>query len=159
MKKILTLLVAIFAFVALSQAQNGAFSVNGGYSWSYGLIGAEYQIGHIGIGAGWMPTTYPGSGDPLNSFSGVFTWYGGDYDESSYYTSIAYASNGYRSQNSYNGGAWTDNYSTGMGIWMVGYKAQWLSGFGLYGGCGVGWCAEATVFNYEFGARWTFGMY
>ena len=154
MKKILTLLVAIFAFAMLSQAQS-AFTINGGYSWSYGVVGAEYQLGHIGIGGGWMPTTMPGSGEKLNSFSGVVTWYGGDWWESCYYTSLAFASNGYRAQIDY-GSGWTDDYTAPMGIWRFGYKAQY-GNRGMYGGCGVGWCSEASVFNWELGVKYSFG--
>ena len=155
MKKFFTLLVAIFAFATLTQAQS-AFNINGGYSWSYGVIGAVYQLGHIGIGGGWMPTSMPGSGEKLNSFSGVITWYGGEWWESCYYTSLAFASAGYRSQVSYNSGAWTDDVVQGMGIWMFGYKAQY-GNLGMFGGCGVGWCSEATVFNWELGVKYSFG--
>ena len=156
MKRILTLLVAILAFATFAQAQS-AFTLNAGYSWSKGLVGAEYQLGHIGIGAGYMPTSMPGSGESLNSFSGVITWYSGDWDESSYYTSLGFASAGYRSQVNYNSSGWTDDVVQGMGIWMVGYRAKWYSGLGLYGGCGVGWCSEATVFNWEIGLEFSFG--
>jgi hypothetical protein len=154
MKRILTLLVAIFAFTTFGIAQS-AFTINGGYSWSYGLVGAEYQLGRIGVGAGWMPTSYPGSGDKLNSFSGVVTWYGAEWWESCYYTSLAFASKGYRREVDY-GSGWTDNYTTPMGIWILGYKAQY-GAVGLYGGGGVGFCSEITVFAWEVGIKVSFG--
>ena len=157
MKKILTLLVAMFAFATLSFSQ-GAFTVQGGYSWTMGMIGGEYQLGHGAVGAGWMPTTMPGSGESLNSFSAYFAWTGYDYDESGYYISLGFASAGYRAQTSYNGGAWTDGVVAPMGIVNFGYKLQWYSGLNLKGEVGYGWCEYAGVFTYGITAGWTFGM-
>jgi len=157
MKKILTLLFAIFAFTALSYGQS-AFTVQGGYSWTMGMVGAEYQIGHAAVGAGYMPTSMPGSGESLSSYSAYFAWTGYDYDESGYYISLGFASAGYRYQASYNGGAWTDGVVLPMGIVNIGYKLQWYSGLNIKGEVGYGWCSEAGVFTWGLTAGWTFGI-
>ena len=91
MKKILTLLIAIFAITAMSFGQ-GAFTLQGGYSWTMGMVGGEYQIGHNAVGAGYMAATMPGSGDDVNSFSAYYAWTGYEYDESGYYISLGFAS-------------------------------------------------------------------
>jgi len=157
MKRILTLLIAMFAFATLSFSQ-GAFTVQGGYSWTMGMFGAEYQLGHFAIGSGWMPTSMPGSGEKLNSFSAYGAWTGYDYDESGYYISLGFASAGYRSQMSYNGGSWQDDVISPMGIANFGYKLQWYSGLNLKGEVGYGWCQYAGVFAWGVTVGWTFGM-
>lgn len=157
MKKILTLLVAMFAFVTLSYSQ-GAFTLQGGYSWTMGMVGAEYQLGHVAVGAGYMPTSMPGSGESLNSFSAYLAWTGYDYDESGYYISLGFASAGYRSQVNYNSSGWTDDIVSPMGIANIGYKLQFYSGFNIKGEVGYGWCEYASVFTWGATVGWTFGM-
>lgn len=151
------LFVAIFAFATLSFSQSGAFGIQGGYSWLNGVVGAQYQMGHLAIGAGYYPAKMPGSGESVSSFSGVFTWYGGDWDESCYYASIGVASAGYRSQIDY-GYGWTDDVVKPMTILMGGLKyaskySDWYSKVGA----GVGWCSEATVFTWELTIGYQFG--
>lgn len=157
MKRILTLLVAIFAIMTLSYGQ-GAFTVQGGYSWTMGMVGGEYQIGNNAIGAGWMPTTMPGSGESVNSFSAYYAWSTYEYDESGYYISLGYVSDGYRSEMNY-GSGYQDGFTAPMGVVNLGYKAQWFSGFNLKGEVGYGWCEYAGVWTYGLTAGWTFGMY
>lgn len=157
MKKIVLLLSLVFTLSIASFAQQ-AFTVQGGYSWTMGMIGAEYQLGHSAIGAGIMPTTMPGSGESLTSFSAYYMWTGYEYDESGYYLSLGFASAGYRSQINYNNTGWTDGTVAPMGIVNLGYKAQWYSGLNLRGEVGFGWCEYAKVFTYGLTAGWTFGI-
>jgi len=157
MKKLLLSFIALFAIATLSFSQS-AFTVQGGYSWTMGMIGAEYQLGQSAIGTGWMPTTMPGSGESLNSFSAYYAWTGYEYDESGYYLSLGFASAGYRSQVNYNSGGWTDDVVAPMGIVNLGYKAQWYSGLNLKGEVGFGWCEHAKVFTYGLTVGWTLGM-
>ena len=74
----------------------------------------------------------PGSGERVSSFSAAITWYGKDNEfldnhsgalGACYYASLGVASAGYRSQNSYNGGAWTDDVVEPMTIVMGGVKS------------------------------------
>jgi len=159
MKKILMLFVAIFTFATLSFSQtSGSFGIQGGYSWIDGVAGAQLQMGHFAINAGYFPATMPGSGDPIPSFSGALTYYTGNWDESSYYAKIGVASAGYRYQESWNGGAWGGNVVKPMTIFMAGVKyvgkySNWYS----KGGVGLGWCSEATVFTWELCLGYQFG--
>ena len=158
MKKILTLIVAIFAFATFGHAQDAAFTVQGGYSWTMGMVGVEYQYNYLAVGAGVMPTTMPGSGDPLTSFSAYAAWTNYKPDESGLYASIGFASNGYRAETSYNGGSWGSDVTSPMGIVNLGYKVQWYSGLNIKGEVGFGWCEYAKVFTYGLTAGWTFGI-
>lgn len=157
MKKILTLLVVIFAFTTLSFSQS-AFTVQGGYSWLNGVVGAEYQMGHIAISAGYYPAKMPGSGDPIASFSGAVTWYDGLWSESGYYASIGFASAGYRHETSYNGGAWGSDIVSPMTIGMIGYKYGSYTGYNMKLGFGYGWCDQASTFTWELTIGYSFGM-
>lgn len=157
MKKILLTFIAIFAITIFSYGQ-GAFTVQGGYSWTMGMAGIEYQIGHSAIGGGWMSTTMPGSGESLNSFSAYYAWTGYKYNQSGYYLSLGFASAGYRSQMNYNYSGWTDDVVEAMGIVNIGYKIQFYSGLNIKGEVGLGWCEHAKVFTYGLTAGWTFGM-
>jgi len=157
MRKLLVLFSLIFALSISSFAQQ-AFTVQGGYSWTMGMVGAEYQYGHLAIGAGYMPTSMPGSGESLSSFSAYGAWTGYDYDESGYYLSLGFASAGYRSQMNYGGSGWTDDVVSPMGIVNLGYKLQWYSGLNLKGEVGYGWCEYAGVFTWGVTAGWTFGL-
>ena len=156
MKKILILIVALFSITAMSYSQYNSFTVQGGYSWLNGVVGAELQLGHVGLSGGYMPTKMPGSGERLSSFSGAFTWYGDVMDESCYYTSIGIASAGYRSEVSYNGGSYENGIVKPMGIWMLGYKYAGGTGWSSKIGGGVGWCSEATVFTFEITLAYSF---
>ena len=157
MKKLILLFSLIFALSISTFAQQ-AFTVQGGYSWTMGMVGAEYQINHIAVGAGYMSTTMPGSGDPLSSFSAYFALTGYEWDESGFYASLGFASKGYRYQASYNGGSWTDDIVSPMGIVNLGYKLQWYSGLNLKGEVGYGWCQYAGVVTYGLTVGWSFGL-
>lgn len=156
MKKILFTLIVLLTITISGFAQS-ALTVQGGYSWSNGLIGAEFQMGRLAVSAGYFPTKMPGSGESLSSFSGNFLLYGGDWDESSYYASIGVASAGYRSQNSYNGGAWTDDVVSPMTIVMVGYKGA-IGNLNSKIGFGYGWCDYGNSWTWELTLGWAIPM-
>jgi len=146
MKKIFVLLTLMFALSISTFAQESAFNLQAGYSWSEGAVSAGYQFGDFEVKGGWMPAKMPGSGDVVNGFVGTVIW-GPAWDESGYYISYAFNSVGYRSQMSYNGGSWTDNYVEGMSILSLGYKAG--SDF-MYvkADVGYGWSASASGMSY-----------
>jgi len=142
MKKILTLLFAILTFTTVSQAQEQAFTVQGGYSWSMGMGGVAYQFNHLEIGAGIMPN----SGAQITSYSTYLALTKYKPDESGLYTSIGFASQGY-------------HFTAPMGIVNLGYKIQSrYSGLNFKGEVGYGWCEYAKVFTYGITAGWTFGI-
>jgi len=88
-----------------------------------------------------MPAKMPGDG---SSVSGV-VWnikLGPEWDESGYYLSYALNTVGYRSQMSYNGGSWQDNYVEAMNIFSLGYKVGTYSGMYLAADVGYGWSAS-----------------
>ena len=157
MKKIVLLLSLMFALSIGTFAQ-GAFTVQGGYSWTMGMVGGEYQYNHFAVGAGYLPTSMPGSGEAVSSFSAYFALTGYDYDESGFYASLGFASAGYRYQASYNGGYWTDDIVSPMVIANLGYKLQWYSGLNLKGEVGYGWCEYAGTVTYGLTVGWTFGL-
>jgi hypothetical protein len=144
MKKIL-LTISILILLSIGvQAQNPtALYARGGYSWFTGVVGAEMQIGKIGIGGGWMPTKRPLSGERENAFGIDGTLYSGNYDENSLYFSVAYIVSGYRHELS-NG----DYYSEGMFGIMGGYKIA-SEVLDLKMGIGAGFHSEQTVFTFE----------
>lgn len=135
------------------------FSAWAGYSWtSTGVLGAELQLGFIGISAGWTPTSYPGSGENTSSFSSSISIQGktNDYmnnhngaEGACFYGSFGVASKGYRRQNDY-GSGWGDNYSAPMMIVMGGVKS-YANKWGFKVGAGYGWCDEASSFAWEIG--------
>lgn len=159
MKKLLVLITFILAFSVFAHSQSMGFTVQGGYSWLNGLVGAEYQVGSIALSGGWFPTKMPGSDERISSFSGALTFYGGKWTRSSYYISGGVASAGYRSEVSYNGGAWTDRVVEPMYIVMLGYKGTFENVHCKFG-LGYGWCDYAGVATWELTLGWTlFGDY
>ena len=149
MKKLL--LVAIMSVVMISisittKAQTPmSFSVHGGYSWSIGVLGAEAQFGNIGLAGGWMPSKMPMSGERIHSYSGAVTYYTAKASEegTSYYISGAYASQGFRYEDS-----WGGAYTSPMTIITGGVKYQY-GGVWSRVGVGYGWCDEAGAFAFE----------
>lgn len=123
-----------------------SFSLHGGYSWSIGVLGAEAQFGNIGIAGGWMPTKMPMSGERIHSFSGVITYYtakAGEYG-SSYYVSLAEASQGFRYEDS-----WGGEFTSPMTIATIGMKYD-AGGVWSRAGVGYGWCPDGNAFTFEF---------
>ena len=159
MKKFLVLLslMLTMSITAFSQTD---FSVWGGYSWLNGVVGAEAQFGNVGFSAGYFPTKMPGSGESISSFSAAVTYYlrNNEYLDSHsgtegacWYGSFGVASAGYRSEVSYNGGAWTNDYIEPVYIGMVGVKSYYQKWqFKL--GCGYGFYGSGSnVFTWEIG--------
>jgi len=158
MKKIVLLLSLIFA-LSISAFSQTDLSVWGGYSWLNGVVGAEVQYGNFGVSAGYFPAKMPGSGDPISSFSAAVTWYGKNNDYlnnhsgalgACYYGSFGFASAGYRSQISYNGGAYGSDVVEPMLIGMLGVKS-YVNKWQFKLGAGYGWCDYAGVFTWEIG--------
>ena len=148
MKKVITLLIAIFAFVTLSFAQKSSITVQTGYSLSTGLVGVEYQFGKVGVAAGWMPLRIPESHEIISSFSAAITAYNCSWNESGWYASAAFASAAYRSE----------DIVSPIIILTGGYKHQISSGLSIKGGIGYGWCEYAAFPSLEISGRWTFGL-
>jgi hypothetical protein len=145
MKKFFLTLVALFAITLFSYGQS-AVNLQAGYSWSEGVISAGYQYGNWEVKGGWMPAKMPGSGDAVNGFVATVVL-GPEWDESGYYFSYSFNSVGYRSQMSYGGGNWTDNYVEGMNILSVGYKVGTYSLY-LKADIGYGWSASGKGMSY-----------
>lgn len=155
MKKLfISLVMALGLLFAVNTQANaqGAALFQAGYSWSEGVIAAGYQYGTLSTTIGYMPAKMPGSGDVVSGVVWNIKW-GPEWDQSGYYISYAFNSVGYRSQMSYNGGAWTDNYVEGMNIISLGYKVGSYS-FYLAADVGYGWSGSGS------GASWgiTFGV-
>ena len=119
MKKIIITL-ALFLLTLTLSAQSKIY-VHGGYSWSLGLIGTEWQIKQIGLSAGFMPPIMPIIDETSGSFSGAFTFYTSQYIES-YYASLAYATASFRPTT----------------ILMIGYQ-EVMDNTKFKGGIGYGW--------------------
>lgn len=157
MKKILILLIAIFAFTFLLFAQKSSITVQTGYSISTGLIGIEYQFGKIGVTAGWMSLRMPESHKFISSFSAAITAYDCDWNESGWYASGAFASTAYRSEIDVYG-VWVEDVVSPMMILSLGYKQYLKSRLSLKGGIGYGWCKYDAFLTLEISARWTFRL-
>jgi len=142
MKKLFRLFM-VLVFVGLlsqqSQAQDGAVYVNGGYSWSKGVIGAEWKSGHWGLALGYMPTKMPMSGNPVASVSAAVSIYSipqGDIDMFGWYGTLAAASAGYRMENSY-GQSQVETMTILTGGLMMDIDLFYFSfgaGYGFYAG-------------------------
>ena len=158
MKKILLSLAIVFAllFANVETQAQVTGTVQGGYSWLNGMIGAELQFANLGVSGGYYPARMPGSGDPISSFSAAATWYGKPYEDC-LYGSIGIASAGYRYEVSYNSGPYGDAVVLPMTIGMIGYKAHWNDWRFKLGG-GYGWCSEAGVFTWEILIGYSFGQ-
>jgi hypothetical protein len=154
MKKMFLSLIMVFAFMfAINQETNAqtpiSLGINTGYSWLSGVIGGEFQVGHFILGAGYWPAKMPGSGETVGSIGWFLEYSDALWDESGYYVNFGMASNGYRSQYSYNNGPYGSDYTNSMMIVNVGYKYGSWNGWNMKAGCGYGWCEEAGVFNFE----------
>jgi len=144
MKKLFTLLIAIFAFTIFSFAQKSAFTVQTGYSKSTGLVSAEYQFGKLAVTAGWMPITQKS----ISSYSATITAYTEKWNQSAWYASGGFASSMYRSE----------DILEPMLFLNVGYRKYIWSGFSVKGGVGYGWCKYNHYPTLELTARWSFGI-
>lgn len=148
-KSLLTFFAAIMILFAANietKAQN-ALLVQGGYSWSEGVVAVGYQYGGLSSTLGFMPAKMPGSGDPVSGLVWNIKW-GPEWDESGYYLSYAFNSVGYRSQMNY-GSGWTGNYVEGMNIISLGYKVGTYSMY-LAADVGYGWSASGSGTSWGF---------
>ena len=159
MKKILVLLLLTVALMLPStlNAQTPiTLSGQAGYSWLSGVVGGELQFGHIGLGAGWMPTSMPYSGDPVNSTGIYGTWYTLPAGQPGYsgYLSAGVATAGYQEE-TYTSSGYYDGFTSPMTIIMVGTK--WQNDTGWFGKCGIGygWCDYAEAFTFEITVGFT----
>lgn len=131
-------------------------SVWGGYSWINGIIGVEAQYGHFGIGAGYLPTKIPNTGDHEPSWCGSVTYYTKSNNKkfspalsTSFYGSIGVSSAAYR------------NYDIildkeeviVMTYGVLGIKLD-KSRFSLKSGVGYGWCKEDNTITFEIGIQY-----
>jgi len=157
MKKIFVLLMLLLGLSIGTFAQTQAFTVQGGYSWTMGMVGAEYQYNYLAVGAGVMPSTMPYSNDPITSFSAYLAWTNYMPDESGLYASIGFASQGYRYEE-YNSSSIYDSFTAPMGIMNLGYKLQFYSGLNFKGEVGYGFGEYSKVFTWGLTAGWTFGI-
>lgn len=154
MKKVLLMLVLTIALM-LPSTLNAQIPVTvsgqAGYSWLSGVVGGEAQFGHIAVGAGWMPTSMPYSGDPVNSAGIYGTWYSLPAGEVGYsgYFSGGVATAGYQEETY---GSYYDGFTAPVTILMCGLK--WQGPRGWFSKCGVGygwneyaeaWTGEITV--------------
>jgi hypothetical protein len=147
MKKLVVLIIALFAFITLSSAQKNAFSVQSGYSYSTGLIGAEYQYKKFAIGAGIMPFRNDVQ-EIKPSYSAVVTYYSRYWNQNSWYVSGAFASGRHN-------GDYPDNP---MFIFSVGGKEQIWSGLSIKGGFGYAFTQDDAFPVFELGLHWSFGI-
>ena len=120
-----------------------ALSAQGGYSWINGVVGGDLQVGNFGIGAGWMPTKMPLSGEKISSAGFQVSLYSSKYNEFGYYISLGSASNGYRYQDSQGG-----EQTSPMTIVMVGCKSGTDDIYFKLGG-GYGWCDQGNAWTFE----------
>ena len=159
MKKLLLSIVLaigmLFAINVETQAQS-AVGIQGGYDWLEGNVALAAQSGHWGATVGPFFTKMPGSGESVTGFCWSINWNAGLYYESGLYTSIGMNSAGYRSEISYNGGAYTDGVVEPMWIWMLGYRYG-SDNLYLKGGAGYGWNEHAGSVAYGISVGWMFG--
>jgi hypothetical protein len=142
-KTFLFLLVIFITTLTFAQPNTAAFNIQGGYSWTNGVIGAELQAGYFAVSAGYFPTKMPVSGEAAPSFSSNFLLYTGKWNENSFYASIGVASAGYRN----------DDIISPMTIAMVGYKIT-LQNLNMKLGGGYGWCSYDKSLKLELTLGW-----
>jgi len=99
MKKIIILLFTLV--LSISAFSQTSINVWGGYSWLNGIIGAEVQLEHFGISAGYYPAKMPDTKENIPSFSAAVTYYTKSNKllkskDMCYYGSLGMASAGYR---------------------------------------------------------------
>ena len=144
----------LLSITAISQTNINAW---GGYSWINGIVGLEAQYGQFGIGAGYMPTKMPNTGENIPSWGGSVTYYlnnksfhqYNDMFDGYYYGSIGVASAAYRYQNTL-----SEDVIVPLTYGMLGVKGCWNN---LYfkAGIGYGWCKEYSTFTFEVGIGYT----
>lgn len=126
-----------------------AFTVQGGYSWLNGVVGAEIQLYKIGFSGGYFPAKMPLTNDPISSFSFGISYYPRAFDDG-IYLSWGLAGAGYRYETT-NG----DSDVKPMNIVMAGYRF-WAGSLSMKGGAGYGWCSESNTFTGELTLGYSF---
>jgi len=139
MKKFLLLFLILALSITIQAQISRTFGIQTGYSRLNGIVGIEYQMGHIGIGAGYYPTQIIGGTRP--AFSGSLTTYNKNWNKTCLYSSIGVSSEGFA------------NGHEPISILMAGAKFTFNSNWYLKTGAGVGWSTETTKFTGEI----TFG--
>ncbi|MFW6246773.1 MAG: hypothetical protein ACOC22_01160 [bacterium] len=146
MKRLFGLLTVLLLVVLFSHQSKGqAIYLNGGYSWTKGVVGVEYKSGYWGFGLGYMPTKMPMSGNSVTSVSAAITFYTveqGDFDNG-WYATLASTSAGYRMEDSFG-----ESVVKPMTIVTVGYLFD-IDNFYLTGGGGFGIYSGGTTPTYE----------
>jgi len=142
MKKILLLSLMLVLSITIQAQISRAFGIQTGYSRLNGLVGVEYQMGYISIGAGYFPTQIIGETRP--SFSGSITAYGGNWNKTCLYISLGVSSEGFA------GG------HVPINILMGGAKIPFNSNWYFKTGVGVGWSGETTKFTGEISFGYQF---
>ena len=158
-KKILTLLVVIIAFTTSTLSQT-TFSIQGGYSLTMGIVGAEYQIGHHAIGAGYMPTKIPYTKQSTSSFSAYYSWRKYTTNENGHYLSIGFASTGYPLSLNYDSfeSEWDGSNINPMGVLNFGYRFKIYSDLNLKTEIGYAWCENFQTIVCGIAIGWVFGI-
>lgn len=148
MKKIL-LTIAILLAISCSMINSQtpmSLSASGGYSWLTGVLGAEAQIGNIGLSAGWMPTKMPISKEKINSYSFAVSYYTLKTGQEGYsgYLTLAESTQGYRYEDSWGG-------ESTMPILIFGGGVKYdTDGVWSKLGIGYGWCDLGNAWTFEF---------
>lgn len=155
MKKLLLMMCLTIALILPSKlnaqmstatiATPFSLSATGGYSWLTGVVGGELQYGKLGVGAGWMPTKMPISGEKISSWGIAATYYTlpAGQEGMSYYLSGGIASQGYQYEDS-----WGEESTLPCTIITAGSKYD-SGGVFLKAGLGYGWCSELGAFTFE----------
>jgi len=147
MKKLFLSLAMVFAMIFATtietQAQSSLY-VQGGFSWSEGVVAVGYCGPGLSTSLGFMATQMPGDGSSVNGFVWNLKlspkWY-----DSGTYLGYSYNSIGYRSQMNY-GSGWGDDVVAGMHIVSIGYKL------------GLGVCYVAADIGYGWASGVASGM-
>lgn len=127
MKKFI-LILSLLCAMSISAISQNSFNIQSGYSYLSGIIGVEYQKGHFGIAAGYVPAKLPISGDYVSSFSSSISYYLKKWDKSTPYLSLGMASAGYR----------VNDEVLPITILMAGYKYN-MDMWYFKGSLGTGW--------------------
>lgn len=160
MKKFILLFTLIAGLnVGIFAQHNAGFTIQGGYSWTMGMVGGAFQYGILEFGGGVMPAKMPGSGNEIMSYSGYFAVTNFEPNGSGYYISFGVASAGYRHEVSYGSGPWINGIVAPVGIIMLGYQSNLFYNLNLRGEVGYGFCKYSkAVFTYGITLGWTFDL-
>ena len=120
MKKLFFIITLFVISISINAQISNALSAHLGDSWANGILGIEYQISNYAISTGWITGKFPGDKD-INSFSIAATMYQQKWNESGFYLSTAYTTNGYSYIEKTD--LKTNYYSEPSIIVLLGYKS------------------------------------